>query len=81
MSAEALATLLAQPAIPAPPGVTANFDNPPKSNTIAWVVNDLRSGDHHNKSVLTVVCSSVAGEKKVRGRGAPIVVLHMLPMQ
>ncbi|KAJ5525201.1 hypothetical protein N7494_011851 [Penicillium frequentans] len=41
MSAEALATLLAQPALPAPPGVTPNFDNPPKSNTIAWVVTTL----------------------------------------
>lgn len=41
MSADALAMLLAQPALPAPPGVTTNFDNPPKSNTIAWVVTTL----------------------------------------
>ncbi|GAA92593.1 hypothetical protein AKAW_10707 [Aspergillus luchuensis IFO 4308] len=38
MSPEALATLLDEPALAAPSGVTANFDNPPNSNTLAWVV-------------------------------------------
>ncbi|GLA60859.1 hypothetical protein AtubIFM54640_001357 [Aspergillus tubingensis] len=37
MSPEALATLLDEPALAAPSGVTANFDNPPNSNTLAWV--------------------------------------------
>lgn len=38
MSPETLATLLAEPALAAPSGVTPNFDNPPNSNTLAWVV-------------------------------------------
>ncbi|RAK95362.1 uncharacterized protein BO80DRAFT_419179 [Aspergillus ibericus CBS 121593] len=38
MSPEALAKLLAEPALAAPSGVTPNFDNPPNSNTLAWVV-------------------------------------------
>jgi hypothetical protein len=37
-SSEALAELLAQPALSPPPGVTQNFDNPPNSNDLAWIV-------------------------------------------
>jgi hypothetical protein len=33
-----LAEVLAAPALKPPPGVTANFDNPPNENTLAWVV-------------------------------------------
>ncbi|KAJ5762411.1 uncharacterized protein N7511_005793 [Penicillium nucicola] len=38
MSQEALAKVLAAPALVPPPGVTANFDNPPNGNTLAWAV-------------------------------------------
>ncbi|KAJ5371216.1 uncharacterized protein N7496_007308 [Penicillium cataractarum] len=38
LSPEALAKLLAQPALSPPPGVTPNFDNPPNSNRLAWFV-------------------------------------------
>jgi hypothetical protein len=38
MSPEVLAELLAAPALPAPEGVTANFDNPPNKNGLAWFV-------------------------------------------
>ncbi|KAJ5344827.1 hypothetical protein N7452_002831 [Penicillium brevicompactum] len=37
-SEEALAKILAAPALPPPAGVTPNFDNPPNSNTLAWFV-------------------------------------------
>lgn len=37
-SEEALAEILAAPALPPPAGVTPNFDNPPNSNTLAWFV-------------------------------------------
>ena len=33
-----LAALLAQPALAAPAGVTADFDNPPNRNGLAWFV-------------------------------------------
>ncbi|KAL3481107.1 hypothetical protein BJX99DRAFT_195375 [Aspergillus californicus] len=65
MSAEALAELLAQPALPAPDGVTANFDNPDSSNTMAWVVTTLCT-------VITTLClllrlfARVWVDKKVR---------------
>lgn len=38
LSPSALAALLAQPALEAPAGVTANFDNPPNRNHLAWFV-------------------------------------------
>lgn len=38
MDPEALAKLLATPALPAPPGVTPNFENPPNSDVLAWFV-------------------------------------------
>lgn len=38
MSPEVLAELLAAPALPAPEGVTPNFDNPPNKNGLAWFV-------------------------------------------
>jgi hypothetical protein len=41
LSSEALAELLAQPALSPPPGVTPDFDNPPNSNCLAWFVTTL----------------------------------------
>ncbi|KAJ5218878.1 uncharacterized protein N7498_000977 [Penicillium cinerascens] len=41
MSPEALAELLAAPALQAPEGVTPNFDNPPNKNGLAWFVTTL----------------------------------------
>lgn len=41
MSPEALAELLAAPALAAPEGVTPNFDNPPNKNGLAWIVTTL----------------------------------------
>ena len=38
MTPEALEALLASPALEPPPGVTANFDNPPNENGLAWGV-------------------------------------------
>ncbi|KAJ5677953.1 uncharacterized protein N7477_003586 [Penicillium maclennaniae] len=38
MSPEALAALLNAPALPAPEGVTPNFDNPSNANGLAWFV-------------------------------------------
>lgn len=38
MSSEELEALLAAPALDPPPGVTANFDNPPNRNGLAWGV-------------------------------------------
>ncbi|KAB2569228.1 hypothetical protein DBV05_g12097 [Lasiodiplodia theobromae] len=38
MSSEELEALLAAPALEPPPGVTANFDNPPNRNGLAWGV-------------------------------------------
>ncbi|KAL3496536.1 hypothetical protein BJX62DRAFT_193462 [Aspergillus germanicus] len=49
MSPEALAELLAQPALPAPSGVTPEFDNPPNDNTLAWVVTTVCT-------VVTTIC-------------------------
>lgn len=38
MSSKELEALLAAPALEPPPGVTANFDNPPNRNGLAWGV-------------------------------------------
>lgn len=38
MSPEALAELLAAPALPAPAGVTPDFDNPSNRNGLAWII-------------------------------------------
>lgn len=38
MSPGVLAELLAAPALPAPEGVTPDFDNPPNKNGLAWFV-------------------------------------------
>ncbi|KAG9523715.1 hypothetical protein KCV07_g2301, partial [Aureobasidium melanogenum] len=38
LSASELRTLLANPALPAPNGVTADFENPPNKNGLAWFV-------------------------------------------
>lgn len=38
LSPEQLAALLAAPALEPPPGVTADFDNPPNQNGLAWFV-------------------------------------------
>ena len=38
LSADELAALLALPALAAPAGTTANFDNPPNQNGLAWFV-------------------------------------------
>ncbi|KAJ5648111.1 hypothetical protein N7490_004483 [Penicillium lividum] len=78
MSPEALATLLDQPALPPPPGVTADLDNPSTSNTLAWVVTTLCL-------VVAIICLSLRLavrlwlEKKIRAEEgeALTVVLHM----
>lgn len=41
MSSEALAELLAAPALAAPEGVTPDFENPPNSNGLAWFVTSI----------------------------------------
>ncbi|CAI7648602.1 unnamed protein product [Penicillium pancosmium] len=41
MSSEALAELLAAPALAAPEGVTPDFENPPNSNGLAWFVTTI----------------------------------------
>lgn len=38
LSPEAVAKLLAQPALSPPSGVTPGFDNPPNTNGLAWFV-------------------------------------------
>ncbi|KAJ5309982.1 uncharacterized protein N7443_002443 [Penicillium atrosanguineum] len=38
MSPEALAEMLNAPALPAPEGITPNFDNPSNANGLAWFV-------------------------------------------
>jgi hypothetical protein len=38
LSSEQLTALLAAPALEPPPGVIANFDNPPNENALAWFV-------------------------------------------
>lgn len=40
-SDEALAEILAAPALPPPAGVTPIFDNPPNHNTLAWFVTTM----------------------------------------
>ncbi|KAJ5948719.1 hypothetical protein N7454_002026 [Penicillium verhagenii] len=65
MSPEALATLLAQPALPPPPGVTANFDDPPNENTLAWVLTTLCLLIA-TIFVLLRLCARVWLEKKMR---------------
>jgi hypothetical protein len=65
MSPEALAELLAQPALAAPSGVTPEFDNRPNDNTLAWVVTTVCT-------VVTTIClllrlfTRVWLDKKVR---------------
>lgn len=41
MSPEVLAELLAAPALPAPEGVTPDFENPLNSNGLAWFVTTI----------------------------------------
>jgi uncharacterized membrane protein (DUF485 family) len=40
-SEEALAELLAAPALPPPAGITPEFENPPNQNHLAWFVTTI----------------------------------------
>lgn len=41
MTPEDLEELLVAPALPAPEGITPNFDDPPNNNVLAWFVTTL----------------------------------------
>ncbi|KAB8068888.1 hypothetical protein BDV29DRAFT_161970 [Aspergillus leporis] len=55
MAPKELATLLAAPALPAPPGVTPNFDKPPNQNSYAWGITTVCT-------VLATLCLCLRGE-------------------
>lgn len=58
MSPEQLASLLAQPALDPPEGVTPDFSNPPNRNGLAWFVTTFCT-------VVTALCCLIRAYTKI----------------
>lgn len=57
-SSQQLASLLAQPALDPPEGITPDFSNPPNRNGLAWFVTTFCT-------VVTALCCLIRGYTKI----------------